>query len=128
HAGQTPDMRRPPFGGLPCFCLIAGSAAAEPAPAAEARFLALVEEGFVVHDLALRVLLLHVPHVVVVVRHAAAQPRGLHQAPPGAAERLVLAGRDQRGAHYRSTSCGFSATYGVSWSVRTGERRAAAMV
>src|SRR5690606_11298791 len=53
------------------------SAAAESTAPAVAGFLPLAEEGRVVHRLPVRVLLQHVPDVVVIVGNAAAQARGL---------------------------------------------------
>src|SRR5690606_28310850 len=88
------------------------SATAEPAAPAIAGVLALAEESRVIHDLPLRMLLQHVPDVIVVVRHPAAQPRGLHQPPPGALVRLVVVERDHGGAHQGCDACcsGVSAT------------------
>lgn len=70
------------------------SAAATAVPPAVAGLLPLAEEGLVVHRFAVRVILQHVPHVVVVVGNAAAQPRGLHQAQEG-----EVAARGIRGTH-----------------------------
>src|SRR5690606_79270 len=104
----------------------AASAAAESAAAAVAGFLALPEEGLVVHRLAVRVFFQHVPHVVVVVRDAAAQARGLHQAPPYTLVRGEIFQRDKLPGHHIHASCcpGVSATYGASRSLRSGLARA----
>src|SRR5690606_5307959 len=101
------------------------STAAEPAAPAVARFLALAEEGGVVHRLAVRVLLEHVPDVVVVVGDPAAQARGLHHPPPDPAVGGVVVERDQRAGHQSQACCcpGSSSTRGVSRSVRAGLAR-----
>src|SRR5690606_5483754 len=78
----------------------APSAAAEPAAPAVARFLPLAEEGGVVLRLLVGVLLQHVPDVVVVVRHPAAQPRGLHQPPPHHLVGGEVVDRNELAAHY----------------------------
>ena len=94
-----------------------------------AGILAFAKELVVAHGGLLRVGQPHVLHIVVVVGNAAAQPRGLHQAPPQPAVRLVLPNGNQFSTHHRSAIwCGCSATYGVSLSVRCGLRRACTMV
>src|SRR5690606_6121370 len=104
----------------------AASAAAEPASASVARFLAFAEEGPVVHRFAVGMLFQYVPDVVVVVRHAAAQACGLHQPAPHLLVGGEVVERDELAAHHRYICCcsGVSATCGVSRSVRTALARA----
>src|SRR5690606_26483297 len=79
--------------------LLRPSAAAEAAAAPVTGFLPLAEEGLVIHRLLVRMLLQHVPDIVVVVRDAAAQPRGLDQPPPHPLVRGVVGDGDELGTH-----------------------------
>lgn len=107
----------------------ARSTAAESALAAIACFLAFAEESRVVHDWPVWMFFQHVTNIIVVIRDAAAQACGLYQASPQATVGLVMPGRNKLCTHCRSIICaGVKAICGASLSVRTGLRRAAAIV
>src|SRR5690606_36506012 len=126
EAGAT-DLRRAPMcRAQPRWPV---SAAPEPATPPVPRLLPLAEEGRVVHRLAVRVLVQHVPDVVVVVGHAAAQACGLDQSSPHHLVGGEVVEGDELATHHRYIVCcsAVSGTYAVSRSVRTALVRALRM-